>query len=176
MSKDFMGFAGFPGGKPWGVAFGLGGGRGARFFEAGEVRMAMLSLLSEGPKHGYQLMKEMTERSGGTYKASAGSVYPTLQQMEDEQLISCVPRGGRRIYSLTAAGRRELKSDPETVRRIWERAEECGDWGRFMTPEHGYILQSIGALAKASLNASQSAGTARVAAILDRARKQLEEL
>ena len=54
-------------------------GRRARFFESGEVRLAILSLLSEGPKHGYQLMKEMEERSGGLYRASAGSVYPTLQ-------------------------------------------------------------------------------------------------
>lgn len=176
MSKEWSVFGRFPGSKPWGAAFSFGGGRGARFFETGEVRLAILSLLSEEPKHGYQLMKEMTERSGGMYKASAGSVYPTLQQLEDEEMISCEPQGGRRIYSLTPAGKRELEKDPETVRRIWERAGECEDWGRFMTPESGYIFQSIGKLVKASLNASRTAGTERVTAILDRARKELEEL
>ena len=60
MSKQW--WSGFPGGQPF-AAFGWG--QNARFFEAGEVRMAILSLLSEGPKHGYQLMKELEERSGG---------------------------------------------------------------------------------------------------------------
>ena len=64
---------------PWtgGMTFGR------RFFESGEVRLAILSLLSDGPKHGYQLMKDLEERSGGLYKASAGSIYPTLQQLVD---------------------------------------------------------------------------------------------
>ena len=95
----------------------------------------MLSLLSEGPKHGYQLMKEMSERSGGVYSASAGSVYPTLQQLEDEGLIEAAQQGGRRVYRLTAAGREELERDPETVRRIWERAEDCEDWEPVVGPE-----------------------------------------
>src|ERR1017187_2483339 len=105
---------------PW-EAFAFG--RRGRFFESGELRLAILSLLSEGPKHGYQLMKEMAERSGGVYRASAGSVYPTLQQLEDEILIRAKQQGGRKTYSLTAAGRKELERDPEVVRRIWERAE-----------------------------------------------------
>ena len=77
MSKQIWAFGGA---FPWaGLAFG----RHGRFFEAGEVRLAILSLLAEGPKHGYQLMKEMKDRSSGMYSASAGSVYPTLQQLED---------------------------------------------------------------------------------------------
>lgn len=118
--------------EPWsGLAFGSR----QRFFEAGEVRLAILSLLAEGPKHGYQLMKEMKERSGGLYTASAGSVYPTLQQMEEERRVSCAREEGRRVYRLTAAGKKELQKDPETVRRIWERAEQWEDWGRYMRPE-----------------------------------------
>src|SRR5579872_7474492 len=83
------------------------GGR-SRFFESGEVRLAILSLLSEGPKHGYQLMKEMEERSGGLYRASAGSVYPTLQQLEDEDLIRSDQQSGKRTFSITDAGYSEL--------------------------------------------------------------------
>src|SRR5579859_6104126 len=103
-------------------------GRRSRFFEAGEVRLAILSLLSEGPKHGYQLMKEMAERSGGLYKASAGSVYPTLQQLEDEELIQADQPTGKKVYRITEAGLRELAKAPEHVRRIWERAERWEDW------------------------------------------------
>lgn len=91
---------------PW-AAFAFG--RRGRFFESGEIRLAILSLLSEGPKHGYQLMKEMAERSGGLYRASAGSVYPTLQQLEDEGLIESDQQNGKRVYKLTAAGRRSSK-------------------------------------------------------------------
>jgi len=65
-----------------------GGPRGGRFFGFGEARLAILSLLKEGPKHGYQLIKELEQRSGGLYRASAGTVYPTLQQLEDEKLLA----------------------------------------------------------------------------------------
>src|ERR1041385_5613682 len=99
----------FPGTAfPIAFAFGSKG----RFFGAGELRLAILSLLSEGPKHGYQLMKEMAERSGGIYRASAGSVYTTLQQLEDEQLIRVKQQGGRKTHSLTTAGKKELERDP----------------------------------------------------------------
>src|SRR5215471_6559219 len=120
------------------IGAGLRGGRWtgfglfrSRFFEGGEVRIAILSLLSEGPKHGYQLMKEMKERSGGTYRASPGSVYPTLQQLENEKLIQSVTEEGRRVYSLTAAGREELDKDPESARRIWQRAESWEESGKY---------------------------------------------
>src|SRR6266567_2975697 len=135
MSKQFWGFTGayrFNRDSPW---QGFGFGRGPRFFEAGEIRLAILSLLSEGPKHGYQLMKEMKDRSGGMYRASAGSVYPTLQQLEDEGLIESEQKDGRRVYKLTDAGRTELAGDPDAVRRIWERAESWEDWSHCMGPE-----------------------------------------
>jgi DNA-binding PadR family transcriptional regulator len=173
VSKDWW-TAWSAGGNPqWG---GLGLGRGARFFGAGEVRLSILSLLSEAPKHGYQLMKELAERSGGLYKASAGSVYPALQQLEEEDLIATSQQGGRRVCRITRAGRRELEKDPQAVQRIWERAEECEDWGQFMTPDNVQVFQSIGKLVKAGLQASRRAGAEPVREILDRTRRQLEEL
>lgn len=98
-------------------------------FEGGELRIAILSLLSEGPKHGYQLMKEMKERSGGTYQASAGSIYPTLQQLEDEGLIESEREDGRRVYRLTPAGKKELNDDPDSAKRIWERVASWEQFG-----------------------------------------------
>jgi DNA-binding PadR family transcriptional regulator len=126
-------------------AIGMGAAFGAkysRFFDNGEVRLALLSLLEEGPKHGYQLMKELQERSGGAYRASAGAIYPTLQMLEDEGLIESEKKDGRRVYSLTDAGRTELARDPEAVRRIWERAESWGDWAQHANPRA--ILLSAG--------------------------------
>src|SRR2546426_6550538 len=131
---------------PW-AAFGLG--RRGRFFEFGEVRLAILSLLSEGPKHGYQLIKEMAERSGGLYRASAGTVYPTLQQLEDEGLIESERQNGKKVYRLTEAGRQELERDADSVRRIWERAERWEDWGQFMCPEAFALAGPLAAVVKA---------------------------
>ena len=71
----------------------------------GDVRAAVLALLAEEPMHGYQIIHEIEERSGGTWKPSAGSVYPTLQLLADEGLISAEEQNGRKTYSLTDAGR-----------------------------------------------------------------------
>jgi DNA-binding PadR family transcriptional regulator len=158
---------------PW-EAFAFG--RRGRFFESGEIRLAILSLLSEGPKHGYQLMKEMAERSGGLYRASAGSVYPTLQQLEDEGLIQSDQQDGKRVYKLTDAGREELGKDPDGVRRIWERAERWEDWGQFMGPESMMMWGPLGSVMKASLRATARVGAERVRDILDRARQELDQL
>jgi len=161
------------------AAFALGGR--VRFFEFGELRLAILSLLSEGPKHGYQLMKDMEERSGGLYRGSAGSMYPTLQQLEDEGLITSDRQEGRRVYRLTAAGRKELGKDPDGVRRIWERAERWEDWGNCMGPETMVAIEPTTAVLKAALRAAARVAGKREAEgklreILERATRELEKL
>lgn len=71
----------------------------------GDVRSAVLALLAEKPMHGYQIIREIEERSGGSWKPSAGSVYPTLQLLADEGLISAEESNGRKTYALTEEGR-----------------------------------------------------------------------
>ena len=181
MSKEWSVFGRFPGSKPWGAAFSFGGGRGARFFESGEVRLAILSLLSEGPKHGYQLMKELEERSGGMYKASAGSVYPTLQQLEDEDLVTSDQQAGKRVYRLTAAGRRELQKDPDAVSRIWKRAESWEDWGQCMGPEAIAIFGPVGVMVKSAFRTARWAAgrperEEKLRGIIQRTSRELEDL
>jgi DNA-binding PadR family transcriptional regulator len=177
MSKEWFGSTA----GPWSWTPFAWGGR-ARFFESGEVRLAILSLLSEGPKHGYQLMKELEERSGGLYRASAGSVYPTLQQLEDEGLILAEQREGKRVYSLTEAGRAELAKVPEAVRRIWRRAEQWEEWGQFGNPETmGALWHALGPLIKAVWKAAAKAGKKpngldRIREILNRAIGELDAL
>lgn len=176
-----MHFGEFPWGFPGkGFGFGASAGRRPRFFDSGEVRLAILSLLREGPKHGYQLMKELSERSGGVYKASAGSVYPTLQQLEDEELVEMKKDEGRRVYQLTALGRKELDKDPEAERRIWMRAESWDDWGQCVGPEAYVIWGPLGKVIRAAMRAQTRARhrdvNERVMAILDRARRELEDL
>jgi DNA-binding PadR family transcriptional regulator len=165
-------------------ALGLGFAfpRHGRFFDNGEVRLAILSLLADGPKHGYQLIKEMQERSGGIYRASAGTVYPTLQLLEDEAMIESEKQEGRRVYSLTDAGRAELGRDPEAIHRIWERAESWGDWAGQVNSKT--LLVTAGSLkkfVKSALRAAHSAeGDARreeqVKKIIRRACEDLDDL
>ncbi len=76
----------------------------------GDVRAAVLALLAEEPMHGYQIIHEIEERSGGVWKPSAGSVYPTLQLLADEGLIAAEESNGRKTYALTEAGRAEVAS------------------------------------------------------------------
>src|SRR3954447_24781334 len=80
----------------------------------GDVRAAVLSLLAEKPMHGYQIIREIEERSGGSWKPSAGSVYPTLQLLADEGLITAEESNGRKTYALTEAGRAVAASEAST--------------------------------------------------------------
>jgi DNA-binding PadR family transcriptional regulator len=101
-----------PGGL-WGAP--RGGGRfGPEFHPGpkvrrGDVRAAVLALLAEQSRNGYQIIQDITERSGGIWRPSAGSVYPALQQLEDEGLVRAVEEGGRRRFELTEDGRRHLE-------------------------------------------------------------------
>lgn len=136
--------------RKWAPPFG----RRGRFFEAGEVRLAVLSLLEERPRHGYELMKALEARSGGTYKVSAGTIYPTLQLLEDEGLILSETQDGRRVYRLTEEGRRELDRERETVDEIWRRAARWEDWSGVMNPEaYAMIGGPLGGLMKATFKA-----------------------
>jgi DNA-binding PadR family transcriptional regulator len=100
-------------GRGWRGGFGPGmhgffgpGPRAGR----GDIRAAILRLLHEGPMHGYQIMRELAERSGGVWRPSPGSVYPTLQQLQDEGLVRGVEAdGGRRTFELTEEGEAALE-------------------------------------------------------------------
>jgi DNA-binding PadR family transcriptional regulator len=151
-----------------------------RFFGPGEVRLALLSLLAEGECHGYDLMRRLEERSGGTYRASAGTVYPTLQQLEDEGLIASEERDGKRIYRLTDAGRAELERRAEAVARIWRRAEDWGSWSGAYDPEAAELLGPGLRLVKAALRAAARGDDPdrfdAIRRILERARQEIDAL
>jgi DNA-binding PadR family transcriptional regulator len=86
----------------------------------GDVRAAILALLQEGPRNGYQIMSEIEERSGGAWRPSPGAVYPALAQLADEGLIEAEESSGRRTFRLTDEGRRYVEEHPEAARAAWE--------------------------------------------------------
>lgn len=101
------------GGPPW--------ARGMRAPKArrGDVRAAILSVLSDAPRNGYQVIQEIAERTGGAWKPSPGSIYPTLQQLEDEGLVVQTEEGGRKAYALTEEGRGYVEAHPDEMAAPW---------------------------------------------------------
>src|SRR5919107_2179584 len=106
---------------PFGGFGGRGFGRGKKRkrFQHGEVRAAVLILLDEEPMHGYQLIQEIEERSGGVWQPSPGSVYPVLQQLEDEGLVRIEQTQGRKVANLTEAGRTYVEDNLAKLEAAW---------------------------------------------------------
>lgn len=128
-----MGWGGF---GPWGPrGRGPQGGRGRRGGR-GNVRAAMLALLAERPMHGYEMITELETRTGGIWRPSPGSVYPTLQLLEDEGLITSEESEGRKRFALTDAGRSaaeqagpapwEQPGDDDLVRNLSDLRDAAG--------------------------------------------------
>lgn len=101
-----------------GPGYGRGRGRGRRG-RRGDVRAAILALLNERPMHGYEMIQELDARTGGIWRPSPGSVYPTLQLLEDEGLITSEQSEGRKRFTLTDAGREEAAQAAD--RTPWSR-------------------------------------------------------
>jgi DNA-binding PadR family transcriptional regulator len=112
----WAGFGGFPFGGGGGGPFGRG--RKAR---RGDIRTAALLLLAEEPRNGYQIMQEVEERSEGVWRPSPGSVYPALQQLEDEGLIRSEEIDGRKLYAITEEGRAQVERRGEQEPAPWEQ-------------------------------------------------------
>ena len=136
----------------------------------GEVRTAVLVLLAEQPMHGYQIIREIEERTEGSWKPSAGSVYPTLQLLADEGLVSAEECNGRKTYSLTESGRDEAASLSGSA--PWEAsAEGQGHASKFAAlPKAGVEL----AQAAAQVNRTGTPEQIQQAvAVIDEARRRL---
>ncbi|KQM40561.1 PadR family transcriptional regulator [Microbacterium sp. Leaf203] len=136
----------------------------------GDVRSAVLSLLLEQPMHGYQIIREIEDRSGGSWKPSPGSVYPTLQLLTDEGLVQAEESNGRKTYSLTAEGR--AAAGDETTERTapWEAAGSR-DGGRMTAlPKAGIELAQAAAQVGRTGDKDQ---VAQAVEILDEARRKL---
>jgi DNA-binding PadR family transcriptional regulator len=117
----------------WGPGPGGPGGHRGRGPRArrGDVRAAMLLLLDEQPQNGYQIIQEIERRTEGIWKPSPGSVYPALQQLEDEGLVQTAESEGKRAYELTAEGREYVANNREELGNPFEAATGGMDEGVF---------------------------------------------
>jgi DNA-binding PadR family transcriptional regulator len=142
-------------------------GRGRHRVRRGDVRSAILALLDDRPMHGYEMITELEERTGGRWRPSAGSIYPTLQLLEDEGLVTAEEVDGRRVFSLTEAGQKEVPERTEG-QRPWEEGDE--DSPRFAARQE--LFKLMGA-AKQVARADDEKQLAEAAEILKDARRKL---
>ena len=122
--------------KGFGPPQGHRGHRGHRA-RRGDVRSAILALLEERSMHGYEMIQQLEERSGGRWRPSAGSIYPTLQLLEDEGLVSGDEVDGKRTFSLTEAGREA--AEQRTEKSPWESGEEDSPYHRLRREGFGLV-------------------------------------
>lgn len=145
-------------------AAGQGGQRARR----GDVRTAVLRLLAERPMHGYQIIGELADRSGGVWSPSAGSVYPTLQMLADEGLVIAESDGGKKVYRLTEEGERAV-ADLADRRAPWDEAADSPAGGTGYHQAMARLVQAVFQVGR-----SGSAGQLSAAAgVLNDARKKL---
>jgi DNA-binding PadR family transcriptional regulator len=130
---------------PGGHGFGGFGGPGGMRARRGDIRAAVLRLLSEQPMHGYQIIQELSARSGGAWTPSAGSVYPTLQLLADEGLVVAEETGGKKVFSLTEAGIAAAAESAEQP-APWDEASQGDASGglREQMPKIGAAVWQIG--------------------------------
>jgi DNA-binding PadR family transcriptional regulator len=128
-------------GRGRGFGHGRGGGRGSHRFERGDLRYVLLEQLAEQPAHGYEIMRALEDRFHGFYAPSPGTVYPTLQWLEDLGYVTAVEADGRKVFTITEAGRSFLTEGKVRVTAIGERIR---DWmGPFDRREYRVEIEAI---------------------------------
>jgi len=168
---------------PFGFAAGVrrGGRRRRRWqwFESGDMKYVILKLLREKPMHGYEVMKALEERTSGCYKPSPGTVYPTLQWLEDEGLVAGKDVEGKKVYEITDAGRAFLDEHRSVVDDIFDRITETLD--RVTADPIPDVSRAIGRLVSQAYRsawrlADDRERAKRITEILDRAATELADL
>lgn len=103
------------------------GGRRRRMFDGDELRLVLLKLIADQPRHGYELIRDIEERTGGAYAPSAGVVYPTLSMLDEMGLVEAVSEGTRKQFAATETGRTHLAERQDEVDRLIRRLDALGE-------------------------------------------------
>lgn len=150
-----------------------------RVFDSAELRLVLLKLVEDTPRHGYELIKEIEARSGGVYAPSPGMVYPTLTLLNDEAMVDEVPDGTRKKFAITDAGRALLLEEAETVAEALSRLDKLA--GLSQPADAAPVRRAMHNLHSAVHNRVRADEADRdaqleIAAILDEAAQKIERL
>lgn len=154
----------------------FGGGRGRRMFDAGALRLVVLGLIAEEPRHGYDIIKALEAKFQGAYSPSPGAIYPMLQMLEEADLVTSATEGNKRLFSITQQGRAWLEENSAELERI--NAQIAHASGRMGGAAVGEEFRALAFAVKSRLRGGgwspDQAEKARD--ILRRARRELEDL
>ncbi len=158
---------------------GSGGGRRGRMFDGGELKLVLLGLIGEAPRHGYDLIREIEERTGGAYAPSPGVIYPTLTLLDDMGLIEGVADGSKKQFAITDAGRAELDAKAAELKTLMDRLAELG--AQRAKTDTGPVSRAMGNLRAVLANRVTADGVTPetlhdIAALLDEVAQKVERL
>lgn len=158
-----------------------GGGRKFRWkiFERGDLKFVILRIISDEPMHGYDVMKALEKESAGMYRPSPGSVYPTLQMLEDEGYLTVVEADGKKVYHITDEGKAYLDENSDVVDEVFDRVDQFAD--RFFGGDMKDLSSSFKRLASITFDEAFRWGTseevlAEMRGVLEDAADRLEEI
>jgi DNA-binding PadR family transcriptional regulator len=152
-------------------------GRHSRLFEKGDLKYVILDLIKDKPSHGYEIIRALEERFHGFYIPSAGSVYPTLQLLEDMGYVTAAEQDGKKVYTITEEGKKFLKERGETMDRIKGHMKDWWDPTtheemRDVMHEIGHLVRSIGK----KVHRMDSEKLVRVRDIIARAEREIDAI
>jgi DNA-binding PadR family transcriptional regulator len=181
------------GGRGFGHSFGhgfggggrRGGGRGERgerrrMFDGGELRLVLLKLIADEPRHGYDLIRQIEELTGGTYAPSPGVIYPTLTMLDDMGLIEAQQSdGAKKLFAITDAGRAELEANSEIVEAALARLTAVGE--ETQRTDSASVRRAMGNLRQVLMNRLgdrdlDNAALHDIVALIDEAAQKIERL
>jgi DNA-binding PadR family transcriptional regulator len=180
--RDEMRGGPFGGGRRGGRRGGGPRGGGGRRARRGDARLILLDALRDGPKHGYEIIKALEARSDGAYVPSPGTVYPTLQFLEDQGLVRARAEGERRIFELTEAGRQELDDQAGHVNAFWQRFAGHGAKGaaehevHFLKEELEQLDRIVWGGLRPALARGDAAAIRRVRAAVEECQNRVREI
>lgn len=180
------------GGRGFGHGFGhgfgggrRGGGRGERgerrrMFDGGELRLVLLKLIADEPRHGYDLIRHIEELTGGSYAPSPGVIYPTLTMLDDMGLIEAQESdGAKKLFAITDAGRAELEANSEIVEAALARLTAAGE--ETQRTDSASVRRAMGNLRQVLMNRLgdrdlDNAALHDIVALIDEAAQKIERL
>jgi DNA-binding PadR family transcriptional regulator len=152
--------------------------RRRQWFESGDMKYVILRLLKDKPRHGYEVMKELEDQLRGCYSPSPGTVYPTLQWLEDEGLVTSREVQGKKVYEITDAGRTFLEEHKDVVDDIFERVHDTVEraLGGAMADMNRAVGRLVKAVYRASWRSRDETTRKQIADRLEKAREEIETL
>jgi DNA-binding PadR family transcriptional regulator len=166
----------------WGGRHGMGGGdmmRAGRMLAQGDLQLIALALIAEQPRHGYEIIKVLEEKTSGWYSPSPGIVYPTLTYLEEVGYVTAQPEGSKRLYTITAEGRGHLEANRDLADTVLDRLATIGErvarWRR-LSGRDGDDRREVPPLVEAALSNLREVAATRLEADADAESRVVEIL